>query len=208
MSSRLPVRLPDLIIGVACVLLLVGLAWFALSHNRHASRAGGAVPAQLRSIHQALLIYGVDNGGFLPGLSADGTLLTNDPAARYEMLLEGQYLGNDDLLSPLDADESVDYSYAILDIASPGLRRGAWTTEPLPDAPVLAERPGRKPWLGAWAGWVMYHRATLGPFSEPMRYAESPRVAASYAVSGPITGEDELFQAEGADDAYLIVDEP
>lgn len=207
MPLRAGFRWPDLAIALFCVFVLMGITFLALSRNRHSSRANGEVPLQLRSIHQAMLVYGLDNGNYLPGLNADGSLYTNQPAQRYGLLVEGNYLDAQKLLSPLDTQASVDYSYAILDIGSPGLRREAWTVEPRPHAVLLAERPRRKPMLGEWAGWVMYHRATLGPLSTPAEYAESPWVSASYGSTGASSSTDDLFSAESNDDAYLISDE-
>ena len=204
MASRLPARLPDLLVGLACVFLIVGLLWFALSRNRHVSRSSATIPAQMRSIHQAALAYGVDNGGRLPGLHPDGSLYDNAPAARYRMMTHAGYLTARELISPLEAESTTDYSFAILDLSEPGLRREAWTVDARPDAPVLSERPETTPLLGTWSGWVMWHQATLGPLSTPVRYAESPSVTTNYAPSGPRLENDHLFRAQGPDDAYLI----
>lgn len=203
MSSRSPVSLPDVLVGLGCVALAAGLLLYALSRRGDEPRPNAGAAWQLRNIHQAMLLYGVDNGGYLPGLGADGSFLTNDPAARFGLLTEAKYLRATDLQSPDDPDPRPAGSYALLDIASPGARREAWTTRPLADAPVLAQRPGLAPEDGAWSGWVQYHGP---PQTFPPVWEASSRVDADYSGSGPPTPDD-LFTRESGDDAYLIAAE-
>ncbi|MEM7626245.1 MAG: hypothetical protein AAF333_11670 [Planctomycetota bacterium] len=207
MSSAPRFRLPDLLVGLFCVALLIALAAVALTRNRHVSRGSQVVPTHLRSIHQAMLIYSTDNGSRLPGLNPDGSLLTNDPAERYGLLTDGGYLAPELLVSPLDPDPSAEHSFALLDIGEPGARRDAWTTDPRPDAPVLAERRATLPGRVRWSGWVMFHRLALASDAGLPEHHPSPRLRTRYTLDGPFNEADDLFAAEGADDAHLIAAE-
>ncbi|MEM9420376.1 MAG: hypothetical protein AAGA25_15205 [Planctomycetota bacterium] len=168
------------------------------------------MPNQFREIHQAMLFYGFDNNNYFPGLNPDGSLLTNDPAQRFELLLDGNYTSISNLVSPADVRPDAlaesKYSYAILDIASPGARRDAWTTEAVPDAPILAESPAALGRPEEWSGWVLWHSAYVTAESAAMsvEQAESSRLDTRYSEELPLNVNDDLFVAESADDAYLI----
>ncbi|MBB6428718.1 hypothetical protein [Algisphaera agarilytica] len=153
-----------------------------------------------------MLFHGMSNQNFMIGLEADGGLLTNDPAERYQLLVEGNYLTPDVLVSPADVRPDAAYSYALLDIASPGARRDAWTTEAVPDAPILAESPAALGKPEAWSGWVLWHSPYLTAESaaRSVEQVESSRVNTNYSEELPFNLDDDLFVAEGPDDAYLI----
>lgn len=155
------------------------------------------------------MIAGLDNNHYLPGLNPDGSLLTNDPAQRYQLLTAGSYLEPDILISPADARPDAVYSYALLDLSQPGARRDAWTTQAAPDAPILAESlaaTGHGDAPAAWSGWVLWHSPylTAETAATSTERADSPRLRTRYRLEGPFNADDDLFAAEGSDDAYLI----
>ncbi|MEM1110202.1 MAG: hypothetical protein AAGH99_16065 [Planctomycetota bacterium] len=210
-------RWPDVIVGVGCVLLTAALAWIAFAPRSKNVDHDLVIQQQLRSIHQAMLLYGFDNGGYLPGLNPDGSLFTNNPADRYDLLVNGNLLPADQLVSPADARPAPAFSYAISDLSEPGDRRDAWTVEPAPDAPILAESPaavGRAP--DQWSGHVLWHRPYLTPGIAPRINPESatphtqhegaPRLRTRYTPTGPHQESDHLFTRAGPDDAHLIAE--
>lgn len=203
-------RWPDVAVGVGGVLLIAVLGWVMIAPTSPRAAHRVVIPHELRQIHQTMLLYGLDNGQFLPGLSADGAMLTNDPAERYELLIDGDYLSADLLVSPADARPDAAYSYAILDLAEPGARREAWTTEAAPDAPILAESPAAlglaDDAISEWSGWVLWHSAYLTADTAALstERIDSPRLRTRYADTGPFNEDDDLFAADGPDDAHLI----
>lgn len=212
-------RWPDVAVGVGGVLLIAVLGWVALGPARPPVGHQVAIQYQLRTIHQAALLHGLENNNYLAGLNADGSLLTNDPAERYELLIDSDYLTADLLISPADARPDAAYSYALLDLGSPGARRDAWTTDAAPDAPILAESPAAlglpaaSPTpvsgggaSGGWSGWVLWHSAylTADTAARSTELADSPRLRTRYADTGPFNEDDDLFAAAGPDDAHLI----
>ncbi|MEM9915697.1 MAG: hypothetical protein AAF911_12115 [Planctomycetota bacterium] len=113
-------------------------------------------------------------------------------------------------MSPADVRPNAAYSYALLDIATPGARRDAWTAESAPDAPILAESPAA---LGLaddataeWSGWVLWHGSylTAETAATTTEQADSPRLRTRYTADGPFNEDDHLFAADGPDDAYLL----
>lgn len=186
--------MPDMVVAVVCTVLILVVGWFVFKGSPRSARDSTVIPFQLRSIHQAMLLYGFDNHDYLPGLNPDGSLLTNEPVARFSLLLKNDYLMPGVLVSPAESNPQVHYSYAMLDIAEPGERRAVWTTEAAPDWPILAERYVNEKQPGDWSGWVLFHRDYLVP-----GVALSEKIGPPAAVSG-----DALFEAVGPDDVYLI----
>ncbi len=205
-------RWPDVAVGVGCVLVIGALLGVMIGPTSPRLAPQVEIQWQLRSIHQTMLLYGLDNNRFLPGLNPDGTLLTNDPAERYELLVAGRYLTSDFLRSPADARPDAAYSYALLDISTPGARRGAWTTEAAPDAPILAESPASLGLDGPaeWSGWVLWHSAYLAAetAAESAERVQSSRLRTRYTPDGQFNDDDDLFAAQGPDDAYLLSPKP
>lgn len=210
-------RWPDVAVGVGGVLLIAVLGWVAFGPTRPPLAHQVAIQYQLRTIHQAALLHGLGNNNYLAGLNADGSLLTNDPAERYGLLVNGNYITADLLLSPIDTRPDADLSYAILDIGSPGARRDAWTTDAAPDAPILAESLASlgiqtddttplSGTSGGWSGWVLWHSAYLTADTAALstERIDSPRLRTRYADTGPFNADDDLFAADGPDDAHLI----
>lgn len=93
--------------------------------------------SQLRGVHQSAVIFSMSNNGYLPGLDREGIPLINgdttgnsgpgdSTAARFWVLLNGQFIPGTMLINPMDdltawstgTLTSSQYSYAALDISA------------------------------------------------------------------------------------------
>lgn len=184
--------------------LLVGvLVWVMFSPTKSLD-TDVVIQSQLRSAQVALLQFGFDHNEYLPGLAPDGSLLNNDPASRYRMLTDPGYLEPALLVSPNDARPNAVYSYALLDLSEPGSRRDAWTIASAPNAPVMAESLASHGDPEVWSGWVLWHSLSIEAAAFTTEHLASPEVRTRYTDSGDFNEQDDLFGAEGPDDAYLI----
>ncbi|MEM8738739.1 MAG: hypothetical protein AAGG38_09730 [Planctomycetota bacterium] len=204
-------RWPDVLVGGFAVLVVVALGLVVLGRRGCAGGGGDKdvrSAIQMRTVYQSMLVYGFDHGGYLPGLGAGGELVANAPGARFEMLVAGGYVGADAVVRPEDAARGRGYSYGLADLSEPGGRRSSWTVEPTPGAVMLAERPGR--FTPGGGGWAVFHEPGLGGLlgtaegSEDAVRLRNPRRLAGPWVARADGTRDRLFEAEGADDAYII----
>ncbi|MEO1237001.1 MAG: hypothetical protein AAFX76_09460 [Planctomycetota bacterium] len=169
-------NLPDLLVALFAVAVIAVVVAVVLPRHRHDARVALPVPVQLRTIHQSLLLHGFDHNQYLPGLTPNGDLATNNPAQRFALLTNHGYLDPEMLLSPDTPKDAPTISYTLLDIAEPGDRRDAWTTDLRPLAPVLSERPDA---FAARPAFVMLHDANvadlLAPTDNPNLTLTNPR---------------------------------
>lgn len=190
-------RLPDVLIGAFAVLLIAALLVFALFPRNRDAAYQQVQRAQLQMINQAMLAYAGENHGYYPGLDAQGHLVTNDVADRYDMLTDSGLIDTAMLHSPMDDDDAA-YSYALLDIGEAGGRRDAWKADPLGGAVLMANR--RALWSKS-GGWVVWNE----PMQAPTIVENLPQPVARTRYPGaPEVDEDDLFSANGPDDALLI----
>lgn len=166
--ERSSFSLRDLIVGsLACLVFislpLVGCGGF--SENQLMQNG-----TQLRGIQQAMGLFSYDNGTFYPGYTADGTddfeaveasatawgcnaLADDDIGKVYAILLTGDYLTPDYIVSPLDTlkpaaasaqskgkIDNTAYSYALLDMnAKESDRRSEWRQTNNSQGPMVAD---------------------------------------------------------------------
>jgi type II secretory pathway pseudopilin PulG len=107
----------EFLVVLSIIALLVGILTPVLKHMRD-QRIGPRNSANLRGIHQAMLIFAENNNKHLPGLDASGNILpAHSPAyssiprntltgasfsARYYTLLNGSFVQGQLLINPLD----------------------------------------------------------------------------------------------------------
>lgn len=209
--------------------LLIGIMLPALGAARRTARQMQN-NTQVRSIHQAAVIYSQNNNGFFPGLTAqgeileDGPMTTGDsgngatPAARMWIMLDGNYFTSDYAISPSEtltpwAGGHVlpsEFSYALLDISEPGGRRDEWRDTLNTEAAVISDRNTGV--SGDPADYMSIHTDTPGDWRGSVVWNDNHVVFETdailytkYADYAP-NPNDNLFEAAGANDAMMIHD--
>jgi prepilin-type N-terminal cleavage/methylation domain-containing protein len=154
----------ELLVVISIIALLIGILLPALGAARRAARQM-TNSTQLRGIHQACVTFATGNKQYFPGVNSRGEIMSNEsfefaadsgsagdddgryPAARYELLLLGEYFAGDYMTSPAEnktmwttGDLTTDnFSYAMLLLVG--------VTTGLPDNPVqLDTRPRYDEW--------------------------------------------------------------
>ncbi len=203
---------------VGLVILLVVLPGLRMGTGGH----GRQYPAlaQLRGIHQGMVIYAQSNKlpgqntlGFFPGLNPDGTHGTITVEERFKILLDVNAFTPEYLISPADSNKTdwhsgplttANYSYAMLQVPAQGGRHDEWAETINTQAIVLSDRntgTTQQPasiWSargGPWQGTVVHNDNSTG-------FESTDTFATEYA--GIAHANDKLFEAAGDDDAYLI----
>ncbi len=156
MSTK-PTRPGFSLIELLVVILLIGILLPALGAARRTARQMQN-NTQLRGIHQGMVIFAQANkvggqDGYFPGLGPEGELVAAAPAARLDLMLEGNYFTPDYIVNPADVRMIVaergqkltpqNYSYAMLPIgdekADAG-RRAEWKETLNTSALILSDR--------------------------------------------------------------------
>jgi type II secretory pathway pseudopilin PulG len=208
-------RLASLAVLAICAggMLLV-IAMPALSASRHTARRIDN-ELRLRELYKACLTYADANQCF-PGFTKEGAETDLTVEGRYQALFVAKVIDPARAISQLEpaaltpwaAGQKVTpkmYSYAMLQIPKEGERRKAWSPDPAGGAVILADRntgtpaqPASLHWARSWRGSVCYADG-IGAIA---RYVTSPVLKTEYGFT--INEEDNLFEAAGNDDAYLV----
>ncbi len=183
MRERKGFTLIELLVVISIIALLIGILLPALAAARATARRMQS-NTQLRGIHQGMVMFAQGNNENYPGLTSAGRYIAQDsatierlidngylsedfdwgggsqPAARYALLVEGDYFAGDYMTSPSEArpafgvdNDSIDhydgseraYSYAMLEILGDdddyrNHRRTEWAETMRTRAPVLSDR--------------------------------------------------------------------
>ncbi len=172
MQKQRGFTLMELLVVIGIIALLVGLLFPALAAVQNTAKKNEN-NAQVRKVIQAMIQSSEARRGFFPGISSpteftqvdwddDNTLEPvngSDPAVRYWILLDGNYIDGASLFSPRETKEpwsfgevtTEHYSFAMLKIAdnnnfatttSPNdrYRREEWRNEQNALAPVVTDR--------------------------------------------------------------------
>jgi type II secretory pathway pseudopilin PulG len=194
------------VILAAVVAVVMALFWVP-RQRRHDPRVRNSL--QVSSIVKALSIYASEHGHGFSGVDADGDVTDADPAARLFALvssssdpLDPKLLVNrvDSVTTVWDGVSpftSANYSYALLDISEPGLRRKRWINEMNASTPLVSDRntaTDGKSTASVWnpTSW----EGSIGWGDGHVRYERSPVQDTSMGLG------DHLF-AGGPDDAWL-----
>lgn len=179
--------------------------------------------SQLRGIHQAMVMYSTDNGGYYPGLASDGSVGEIDVESRFRLLLERNFFAGDYLINPNErktvwtagALTSDNYSYAMLQVPDAGGRREEWRETMNADAIVISDRNTGTvanpegvmtglPRRGSGCAWRSY-RGWAGAVVFNDNRAEIVETHVHDTVYGGVaTADDHIFEAAGDDDAYMV----
>lgn len=177
---------------------------------------------QVRGMTQSLMTYGGSNKGYYPGLNSKGEVIDVSVEHRFWVLLDGNYFSGDYAISPSEAKmawttgtvSSANYSFAMLKLDGDvgkkltAGRGDEWRATGNPEAVVLSDRNAgsdahshvqsiHTTSPGTWHGSVARNN---GSASFENTHLQDTR----YGKAGPLNIDDNLFEAAGADDAYMI----
>jgi len=159
----------ELLVVISIIALLIGILLPALGAARTTARKMQN-SVNLRSIHQACVIFGQDNKSYYPGLHSDGTPYTSAELVaenitpgghtgimivpRYAFLVKGELITSEFMVSPADSDRTAavpgdniknsNNSYAALDLRILGSStadcRSAWRDDMNTKTPIYSDR--------------------------------------------------------------------
>ena len=199
-------------VTVAVVLVFAGTVFVLSELGRR-----GPIPdrllgnTQARGIHQGMILYADGNGGYYPGLDAEGQPVALSVEERLKILIDGKYLSPYEVISPADRRRKIwesgpftskHYSWAMLQVPEAGGRYQEWRETMNNDAIVLADRNtgtadetrsihSRRQWTGTVL-WQDHYVRFETTHIHDTNYGGIKNVA------------DHIFRAEGDDDAYMI----
>lgn len=210
------------LVVVAAVLVSVvasdALLGLRVHHTGHPMRAS----TQMRRIHQGFVLDSQSNNGFFPGMDPHGAVLDATVEGRLKALIDGDYVTPAYLVSPLENQgktpwvsgpfTSQNFSYALLEIDSGGLRASEWSETTNGEAIMASDRNTgassadadvmsihtKEP--GVWEGNLVFN-------DNHAIYVTSHRVTTRYGdtADAPTPPDDDnIFEPAGPDDAFLI----
>ncbi|MEM1213875.1 MAG: hypothetical protein AAGI68_16425 [Planctomycetota bacterium] len=188
---------------------------------------------QLRGIHQAMVIYAQGNKDYFPGLDSSGAVVASAVSERFALLLDANSFTPEYLINPVEASmaEALDvgsgyvvtpanHSYAGLELRTPGGRVNAWSVTMSYEEAVLSDRNTgvdatanvQSVWTAApgdWQGSVLRNdNSTMFKKTHVVEtaYTEPSSVPATTPGTRREHTSDNLFEAAGAHDAWLVHD--
>jgi len=140
----------EVLTAIAAAVLLIALVLPAVGQSRRSSRLMQN-SAQIKGIHQSMVMYSQGNRDWYPGLNSKGELIDGSTEYRFQIMLEGDYFMGEYITSPAellvaweDGPVTRDhYSYAMLRIADAEKdrhRREEWKDTANSQAVVLSDR--------------------------------------------------------------------
>jgi hypothetical protein len=223
----------EAVVMVIIITALIGLVLLILDRKdrRPLGRMWIENSSRLRGIHQNLVVYALGNNNHYPGIDAQGEPTDLTVAGRFQILLGNEYFTADYIIAPGeqltpwnegDTLTAANYSYAMLEISTPGERQAEWRDTAHSDAVVLSDRnvgTDGKPenvqsiWTetpGEWRGGVARNDNSVGwetsPILERTQYAGGGTLwNDNIYIPGSAVDEDGTPSDPG-DDAHLIHD--
>jgi len=220
--------LVELLVILILAAVLLGLFWLQGFGRR--SHHGGTWPhhgrpfdnhARLRGIHQNLIVYAHGNNGYYPGFDSSGQEVDLTVEARFQVLLDNQFLTAEYVISPQEmltpwtpgtALTSDNYSYAMLQVAGSAARGEEWRDTINSHAPILTDRNigpdahanAQSIWApapGQWLGCVAWN-------DNHVTFEATHIMSETQYGSSPQWRNDNLFlngdAGPAGDDAYMI----
>jgi hypothetical protein len=221
-------------VALFLVMIFVAIMLPTISGSRPAPRMQNST--QLRGIHQGLVIYANSNRNFFPGLDDSGeedtqvldwsewhdedippTQVSLAVDKRFAILLHGDYLTPEYLISPFESDPNIEpwpeegafttghYSYSMLQIPDEGGRRAEWSQTLNSQAIVVSDRntgSAAKPlslYADSGEGW----RGALLWNDNHVVFENTDEFETKYGAD-ELNEADRLFEADGTEDALMI----
>lgn len=211
-----------LVIAVAILLPMMG-------GRRPAYRMQNST--QLRGIYQGLVMFGQSNKFYYPGIDSAGHVIEPTVEGRLDLFMAGDFVTPEYLINPRETAAitelvydkatrayapvtAANYSYAMLQIDTPGRRQNEWRDTANTMAVILSDRDtagtpakpmsvwGKTPWHGSvlWNdNHAEFSRSHVMPtaYDPPSQYVDGKPVPANNPA-------DNVFAPAGPDDAFLI----
>lgn len=225
MRHRHAYSLFEIVITISLVALLILLLLPALGRSRGRSATQMQNNTQTRGIQSSLVLYASGNNTYYVGRDSQGTVTDATVEGRLQTLLEAGYFTGEYLVSPKDvisawttgALDRSQYSYALLDISSPGQtpddpslsrrRLDEWKDTINTESVVISDRNigAAKPeqyqsvWTtdpGEWRGSVAWND------NHVTFEATASELRTKYGRTS--NAGDDIFQAEGPSDSLMI----
>jgi Domain of unknown function (DUF4190) len=207
--------LGGLSLTLAPIALLIGIMLPALGAARRAARQMQNT-TQVRGITQGMVTYAGSNKGNFPGINAYGDPVDLTVEGRFAEMLDQNLFSGEYLISPSETKivwtagpvTMDNYSYALLDISDPGLRRSAWRRAIGYIVPVISDRNTGT--SGASTDVMSIHTNFPGDWAGSVGFNDGSATFENYHEiqtrygSGPVNPNDNLFEMAGNDDAMMI----
>jgi len=205
------------LVALLILLILPSLGGGGPRHSPHIKNM-----SNLRMIGMGLHAFAYDHEGYFPGLAAARTITHSTVQYRFQALLDAQFIEHEQLINPLEYDvvaswtaeqeeilKPSQYSYALAEIASPGLRQKAWQANDNSQSVLASDRntgsstqrdiqglASEQP--GQWRGAILWGDGHA-------TFEESTTVNTKYNTQQDAPAKpDHLFEAPTPDDAYMI----
>ncbi|MEM6394078.1 MAG: hypothetical protein AAF797_15030 [Planctomycetota bacterium] len=218
------------LVGILCVLaliLVVSLNWLMQST---ADGGRGSNGSQLRGIHQGMVVYAQSNKGHYPGIDSTGVLMDSTLSGQLAILMDTNWVTPDYVINPRDRHltEAIDYgsgyvvsifnhSYAGLDLTIAGGRVNAWSETMSSSEVVLGDRNTgsdanenvKSVWtstVGDWRGMIVRNDNSLDHEKTHRVDTEYAEPLSAVSVTRHAFPEDNIFEAVGPHDAWLVQD--
>lgn len=199
--------------------LLIGILVPALGAARQTARQIQN-STQARGIQMGMVIYAQSNqtgyqDGWYPGIDAAGNVVDVSTENRFAVLLDANAFTPEYLLNPADHAKteytysgnftSDHYSYSLLDVSEQGARRHEWKETINTMAVVLTDRDASFGYGNPTSVWSDHQwRGTMVRNDNSTAFESSHIVWELQYGSAAAVSDDDIFQANGTDDALMV----
>jgi prepilin-type processing-associated H-X9-DG protein len=209
--------LGEIVILIFAVLLFLIFIVYSLGGANGDSYQRAMDMSNMRQLMIGIHAYGIDNLDYGPGLDDKGKILGRSVEGRYRLIVGDGYTTSEVLISPYEDEKTIwttgvfssnNYSYAMLQLPDEGVRLSAWRLDAEPEAVWLS---GRNAGTDAASGVMSIRTDDPGEWRGPVAWADGhvtteddQYVDTKFQSDGTVISDDNLFEAVGDDDAYMI----